>query len=115
MAPDHQKSAHAPSLDREEHLFTRGENMADSVGSADCHEDLQNPGWQSAVQGALLELDKDKLRTRVAEAEAAVFNRLQAISRNPDHHSERQAIEDALITLRVLKREVLGFPDWEKK
>lgn len=117
MAHDHQRSVQDPSLEREEHWFTRGEirNMADSVGRADRHADLQNPEWQSAVQGALLELDQDKLRARVAAAEAAIFNRLQAISQNPDHQSERQAIEDALTTLRVLKREALGFPDWGKK
>jgi len=31
------------------------------------------------------------------------------------HNAERQAIEDALASLRVLKRDNLGFPDWEKK
>jgi hypothetical protein len=29
--------------------------------------------------------------------------------------AERQAIENALRNLRVLKRDALGFPDWEKK
>jgi len=28
---------------------------------------------------------------------------------------ERQAIEDALANLRVLKREKLDYPDWEEK
>jgi len=28
---------------------------------------------------------------------------------------KRQAIEDALASLRVFKRDNLGFPDWEKK
>jgi hypothetical protein len=37
------------------------------------------------------------------------------MSHNSDGHAERQAIEDALPSLRVLKRENLGFPDWEKK
>lgn len=34
---------------------------------------------------------------------------------NPATHAERQAIEDALSSLRVLKRDKLGFPDREKK
>ena len=56
-----------------------------------------------------------KLFQRVVEAEVAVFNRLQTMSHNPDSHAERQAIEDALATLRVYKRDKLGFADWEKK
>jgi len=43
----------------------------------------------------------------VAEAEAAIAERLQAISRSGDQHAEYQAIEDALRALRVLKHELL--------
>src|SRR2546425_11815189 len=60
-------------------------------------------------------LDPETLRERVAAAETAIFNRLQAISQGSNHTAERQAIEDALASLRVLKRDNLGFPDWEKK
>ena len=73
------------------------------------------PEWQNELRAALLELDREKLRERITTAEAAIFNRLQAISHDPDHVAERQAIEDALTSLRVLKRDVLRFPDWEKK
>ena len=48
-------------------------------------------------------------------AEAAIFKRLQQLSNSDNHHTERQVIEDALASLRVMQREVLGFPDWEKK
>ncbi len=34
----------------------------------------------------------------------AISNRVQALAGNSDHHGERQAIEDALSSLRVLKR-----------
>jgi hypothetical protein len=61
------------------------------------------PDWQHEFLAALLELDGNKLLERVQAAETAIFNRLQ-----------RQAIDDALASLRVLKREKLGFPDWEK-
>jgi hypothetical protein len=88
---------------------------ATSFGMEYRDDGLRYPDWQSPVQGALLELDRDKLKARVAEAEAAIFNRLQAISQDTDHTAERQAIEDALANLRVVKRESLGFPDWEKK
>ena len=52
---------------------------------------------------------------QVRAAEAAIFNRLQAISQSPDHEAERRAIRDAVARLRILKRDGLGFPDWEKK
>jgi hypothetical protein len=73
------------------------------------------PQWQNEYAAALVELDREKLPQRVAASEAAIFNRLQAISQSSDRQAERQSIEDALAALRVLKRENLGFPDWEKK
>src|SRR5438876_2817323 len=72
--------------------------------------------WISAAISIFCpELDTEKLRERVAAAETAIFNRLQAISQGSNHTAERQAIEDALASLHVLKRDNLGFPDWEKK
>jgi hypothetical protein len=53
------------------------------------------PEWQPAYLAALLELDRKTLFERVT--------------------AERQAIEDALASLRVLKRDELGFPDWGKR
>ena len=72
------------------------------------------PDWQNEFRAALIELDREKLLERVQVAETAIFNRLQALSQSPDSHAERQAIDDALASLRFLKREKLGFPDWEK-
>jgi len=48
------------------------------------------------------------LLERVTAAETAIFNRIQAIL--PRHAAERQAIEDALANLRVLRRDNLGLP-----
>jgi hypothetical protein len=73
------------------------------------------PDWQPEYLAALVELDSKTLFERVIAAETAIFNRLQSISQKPDSHAERQAIEDALAGLRALKRDNLGFPDWEKK
>jgi hypothetical protein len=73
------------------------------------------PEWQGEYLAALLEVDPKTLFERVTAAETALFNRLQDISYNPDTHAERQAIEDALSSLRALKRDKLGFPDREKK
>jgi hypothetical protein len=72
---------------------------------------FQWPEWQQIYQDAVLELDKDRLRERVAAAEAAIFSRLQALSPTVDSLSERHAIEDAQATLRILKRESLGSRD----
>ncbi len=87
--------------------------MADAKNSAS--PEILYPEWQPEHLAALLELDTEKLRERVAAAETAIFNRLQAISQGSNHTAERQAIEDALASLRVLKRDNLGFPDWKKK
>ena len=76
---------------------------------------IEYPGWQKPLQEALVEVDKDKLKSRVDAAETAIFNRLQVISRSSDHAAERQAIADALALIRVLKRDALDFPEWEKK
>ncbi len=73
------------------------------------------PEWQAEYLAALVELDPKTLFERITVAETAIFNRLQAVSHHSDGHAERQAMEDALLSLRVLKRDNLGFPDWEKK
>ena len=59
----------------------------------------------------MTETDKGKLPARVNEAEAAIFNRLQALS-SVKNCEEQTALDDAIRGLRVLKRERLKFPDW---
>jgi hypothetical protein len=71
------------------------------------------PEWQHEYYAALVETASRKLLERVTAAETAIFKRLQTISASTDNQAERQAIEDALAGLRILKRENLGFPDWE--
>ena len=66
------------------------------------------PEWQHQYQAALAEVDRKKLLEQVKAAETAIFNRIQAIL--PSHAAERQAIEDALANLRVLRRDNLGLP-----
>ena len=74
---------------------------------------LKFPEWQQHYLVVLTETDRKKLTDRVTDAENAIFHRLQSLAGSADHHAERQAIEDALNALRVLKRETLDFPDWE--
>jgi hypothetical protein len=71
--------------------------------------------WQAEYLAALLEFDPKLLRERLQAAEGAIFKRLQAMSQSTENRTERQAIEDAQAALRVLKRDRLNFPDWEKK
>jgi hypothetical protein len=56
---------------------------------------------------------------RVHAAEVAIFNRLQELAKDKtlasSHHAEREALDTAIETLRVIKRDRLGFPDWTKK
>jgi hypothetical protein len=68
-------------------------------------ETILYPEWQKDYLEALLELDPKQLSRRIAAAESAIATRLQSIAGNTNHHAERQAIEDALSSLRVLKRE----------
>ena len=77
--------------------------------------------WQKPLQEALLEFDAKALQQKVADAETAIFERLQTLAKakpddqiNPDDQGkeERQALQDAVNSLRVLKREALNFPDW---
>jgi hypothetical protein len=67
--------------------------------------------WQTLYIAAMTEADKTELPARVNEAEAAIFNRLQELSR-ARNLEELTALDDAIRGLRVLKRERLNFPDW---
>ena len=75
--------------------------------------------WPSEVQAAVDETRSEKLLERVHAAEVAIFNRLQELAKKTgaasSHQSEREALAAAIETLRVIKRDRLGFPDWTKK
>ena len=77
---------------------------------------LQFPDWQWPVLEALQEKDnpdKAKLKGLVMAAESAIYKREQAITTTEDHETEKQAIEDAVAVLRILKTEALDFPGWD--
>jgi hypothetical protein len=75
---------------------------------------LKFPHWQVEYQAALLETDSTKLQDRVLAAEAVIYLRLQALIYSSDGHAERQAIDDAMHALRLIKTEKLNYPDWQK-
>ena len=83
------------------------------MATEDPSSEILYPEWQNEYQAALVELDAGKLKGRVEAAEAVIYKRLQQISRSSDHQTERQVIQDALASLRALKRDALGWPDWE--
>ena len=77
---------------------------------------LRFPAWQGEYEASIHESEPKKLLQRVHAAEVVIFNRLQELARkfdNPESKAEQQAIADALGVLRILKRDKLGFPDWE--
>jgi hypothetical protein len=88
--------------------------MTDSGSPSAPSPKMSYPEWQADYQAALVELDPETLPKRVQAAETKIFKRLQDLAYSSNNHAERQAIEDALASLRVLKRE-MGFPDWEKR
>ena len=55
--------------------------------------------WRSLFKAVILELDPNQVQARVKAAEEAIYARDSRIPRD-----ERRAMDDALCTLRVLKR-----------
>jgi len=76
---------------------------------------IKYPHWQRQFEAALSEGDPQSLRQRVDAAEAALFLRLQALAESAEGEQERQAISQAIGTLRASQREKLGYPEWNTK
>jgi hypothetical protein len=69
------------------------------------------PMWQVLFQKAMAETDPDKLLPLVMAAENAMFDRSQELMNSFDGEEERQAINDALRTIRTIQIEKLNFPE----
>ena len=69
-------------------------------------ENLKYPQWQKPLQEAFLELNKDRFKQRIITAEFAIHKRMQNIAGDFQHNAERQALMDALSSLRVLKQDI---------
>ena len=76
---------------------------------------IKYPHWQREFEAALREGDPQSLRQRVDAAESALFLRLQALAESAEGDKERQAIAEAIATLRAIQREKLGYPEWNTK
>jgi hypothetical protein len=67
------------------------------------------PDWLKLYQAALLEVDRKKLPDLIEQAHDAINKRRQLLAtQNGRDATERQALEDALQNLRVLRREAAG-------
>jgi hypothetical protein len=69
------------------------------------------PDWQSHLQDLAFEYDREKLSAKVQNVETLIFERLQQLPAD-DSRAERDFLNDAIETLRTIKRDRLGFPDW---
>jgi hypothetical protein len=64
--------------------------------------------WEKSYIATVLEADNARLPERIKEAEETLSVRSLNLKDNAENEAELQAIEDALRTLAVLKRERLG-------
>ena len=75
-------------------------------------EETNFPDWQAPLVALRGETDPDKLFEKVHKVELLILERLQVLFQGSDALDERAALAEALHTLRVIKRDKLGFPDW---
>ena len=74
--------------------------------------DLKYPEWQIRLDEVLAESDVKKLPAKIHGVETLISERLRQLDYSKVDDNEREAINTALSILRVVKRERLGFPDW---
>jgi hypothetical protein len=67
--------------------------------------DLRYPSWQEPVRLAVIEIDPQKLKEKIAAARQAIEVRRAQLDSNPDDQDERIALDDAVRTLQVLGRD----------
>ncbi len=70
-------------------------------------------GWRTLYSEALLEPDPQQLPEKIARAEAAIYTRMKRLKASPKDQIERQALDDALTSLRAMKKR--HFPGWNSR
>jgi hypothetical protein len=73
---------------------------------------MNHSDWYSVYTAALLELNPAEIPNRIREAETAIFARVQDLTEDTDSSREREAIADALCSLRALQRNPPRHPDF---
>ena len=66
--------------------------------------DSHEINWKDLYVAALLEGDRDKIPSRIAQAERAIVDRARELFKTEgDHIQEEEGLEDALYALHALK------------
>jgi hypothetical protein len=60
-----------------------------------------------------VETDPEKLSEKLQTVETLIQERVQDLYRKGDGSKEQEALKEALFALRIIKRDKLGFPDWQ--
>ncbi len=68
---------------------------------------LRYPLWQQPLLRALMETESDGLVQKIQIAEKAISQRLRELADNSGSKEERAALDDAVSTLRTLKRTLI--------
>jgi hypothetical protein len=72
--------------------------------------------WVELYRAALLELQHAKVAGRIGNARIAIAARIEALCELPNlHRAERQALSDALTSLRILEREEARYEENERR
>ena len=67
--------------------------------------------WEQIYAEAMLEIDEHKLENRIDVAMTVLGDSLQELGESPQDMCEKQAIQDALRTLRLLQKELFVATD----
>jgi len=65
---------------------------------------VQAWGWRDSYVAALMEVDNDRMTTRIADAERLIVERARELFKaSGDNIQEEEALDDALYALKALK------------
>jgi hypothetical protein len=73
-------------------------------------QDMKYSSWQEPYLDAMLEMKPNRLKDRVASAEAAIQLRLRELADSPESQLERQCLADARNGLVALEKETSAPP-----
>lgn len=70
-------------------------------------------GWRTLYRQAVQERDPEQLPEKIARAEAVIYARIKHLQASPKARIERQALDEALSSLRAMKKQ--HFPGWNSR
>jgi hypothetical protein len=77
------------------------------------NEETKYQEWPAALQEMQVETGPEKLSEKLQRVETLIQERLQDLYQKGDGNREPEKLKEALFTLRIIKRDKLGFPDWQ--